>query len=154
LQSAKIAVAVGDYAACTGTTGLDTDLLIPFGPTIRQNGAFKAVDPIRFVDFTDGMTNTILIGEKHVPPPTYGLHPIDCGLYDGHHPACSQRAAGPNFPLAINDLDTGWKFGSPHPNICQFLFCDGTVRPISTSIDPFILGLYSQRNDGQAAPDL
>jgi len=151
--SVSTAVAVGDYAVCTGTTGADVDLLIPFGPTIPQNGAFKAVTAIRFGDFSDGMTNTLLIGEKHVPPATSGKYPNDCGIFDGHHPACSQRAAGPDFPLAVNDFDLNWRFGSPHPGICQFLFCDGTVRPISTSIDPYILGLYSQRNDGQAVPE-
>jgi hypothetical protein len=38
--------------------------------------------------------------------------------------------------------------GSPHPGICQF--SDGTVRPISNSITPAVLGLLAQRNDGQA----
>jgi prepilin-type processing-associated H-X9-DG protein len=98
------------------------------------------------------LTNTFLIGEKHVPPSTWGSYPNDCGLYDGHHPACSQRAAGPDYPLAVSDDDTGWKFGSPHPGVCQFAFADGTVRPIATSISPYVLGLLAQRNDGQAAP--
>src|SRR5262245_43042379 len=130
--SVTSAVAVGDYAACTGTTGADSDLLIPFGPVIPQNGSFRAVSGVKFAEFTDGLTNTFLFGEKHAPTSTYGKFPNDCGVYDGHHPACSQRAGGPDFPLAVSDTDTSWKFGSAHPGICQFAFADGTVRPIST----------------------
>ena len=133
------AVAIGDYAANTGTTGSDVDLVIPFGLMIPQDGAFRAVTGVKFVEFTDGLTNTFLIGEKHVPTSTWGNYPNDCGLYDGHHPACSQRAAGPNFPLAVSDSDTSWKFGSAHPGICQFAFADGTVRPVSTAISPYVL---------------
>lgn len=148
------AVAVGDYAASTGTTGSDVELVISQTQTIPHNGAFRAVGGVKFAEFTDGLTNTIMLGEKHAPPSTYGTFPNDCGLYDGHHPACSQRAGGPNFPLAVSDSDTGWKFGSAHPGIVQFAFADGTVRPISTSISPYVFGLMAQRNDGQAVlPD-
>lgn len=154
LRSVKTAVAVGDYAASTGTTGSDVDLVIPHGPTIPHNGAFRAVDGLKFVEFNDGLTNTLLLGEKNVPRSTWGFPPNDCGIYDGHHPVCSQRAAGPNFPLAGSDLDTGWKFGSPHPGICQFAFADGAVRPVANSINPYVFGLLAQRNDGQpVSPD-
>src|SRR6478736_4528226 len=105
-SSVPTTVAVGDYAASTGTTGADCDLVIPFGATVPQDGAFRGVTGVKFAEFTDGLTNTILLGEKHLPPSTWGKFPNDCGLYDGHHPACSQRAAGPNFPLGAGDVDT------------------------------------------------
>ena len=41
---------------------------------------------------------------------------------------------------------------SRHPGICQFVFCDGSVRLLYNSIDPVVFGLLAQRNDGQPVP--
>jgi prepilin-type N-terminal cleavage/methylation domain-containing protein len=147
----------GDYAVCTGTTGYDVDLVIPAWPiavTIPQNGAGRGVTGIPFAQITDGLSSTLLLGEKHLPLSAYGQFPLDSPVYNGHFPASSQRAAGPDFPLAGSDADgPSWQFGSPHPGICQFAFCDGTVRPLDISIDPYVLGLLAQRNDGETVPD-
>lgn len=140
---------MGDYAACTGTTGSDTAIVIPGTPSIPPNGAFQAVTGVRFMEISDGLSNTLLVGEKHVPRGKEGVSPWDCGLYDGHNPSCNTRAAGPGFPLAASGNDQGWEFGSRHPNLCQFVFCDGSVRILMSSIDRVLLGLLSQRNDGQ-----
>ena len=144
---------MGDYAVCTGTTGFDYTVRLPGSQPIYQNGAFRAVKGVRFAEIRDGLSNTLLIGEKHVPRGSEFVHPWDCGLYDGHNPVCNTRAAGPAFPLAIQREDPGWKFGSHHPHLCQFVFCDGSVRLLTTSIDPLTLGLLAQRNDGQPIPE-
>ena len=99
-----------------------------------------------------GLSNTLLVGEKHVPLGGVAAYPWDCGLFDGNNVACSTRAAGPSFPLAISVNDQGWKFGSRHPAICQFVFCDGSVRPLPKTVDPVILGLLAQRDDGGVIP--
>jgi hypothetical protein len=144
---------VGDYAASIGTTGFDYTVVIPNGPSIPPNGVFRGAQGIRFAEIPDGLSNTLLVGEKHVPRGLETLHPWDCGIYDGHNASCNTRAAGPAFPLAIAPDDPGWKFGSHHPGICQFVFCDGSVHTLSTSMDPVILGLLAQCNDGLAIPD-
>jgi prepilin-type processing-associated H-X9-DG protein len=146
-------VSVGDYAANIGTTGYDYTLVFRDSPPIPENGAFRAVNGVRFTEITDGLGETLLVGEKHVPRGMDGVSPWDCGMYDGHNPACNTRAAGPSFPLAVTRDDPGWKFGSHHPNLTQFVFCDGSVRPLFNSINPLILGLLAQRNDGQPIPD-
>ena len=143
---------MGDYAVCIGTTGFDYTVVIPDGPTIPPNGVFRAVQGIRFAEILDGLSNTLMVGEKHVPRGYETLHPWDCGIYDGHNASCNTRAAGLAFPLAIAGDDPGWKFGSHHPGLCQFVFCDGSVHTLATSIDPAILGLLSQYNDGQVIP--
>jgi hypothetical protein len=93
-----------------------------------------------------------MIGEKHVPKDLFGNYPWDCGMFDGHNPVCNTRAAGVDFPLAGTRFDTGWKFGSYHPGICQFVFCDGSVHSLQNSISPATLGLLAARNDGQLIP--
>jgi hypothetical protein len=110
---------------------------------------FRAVKGVAFAEIKDGLSNTILIGEKHVPWGSIGLAPWDCGMFDGHNPSCNTRPAGPLFPVAASDNDTGWTFGSWHPGICQFVFCDGSVQVLSNTIDPVLLGLLAQRDDGQ-----
>jgi prepilin-type processing-associated H-X9-DG protein len=73
-------------------------------------------------------------------------------MFDGHNPVCNTRPAREDFPLAGTRFDTGWKFGSYHPGICQFVFCDGSVHSLQNSISPATLGLLASRNDGQLIP--
>lgn len=140
---------VGDYAVSIGTTGFDYKIVIKNGPTIVPNGAFEARKGVRFNAITDGLSSTLLVGEKHVPRTQAGLPPWDCGLYDGHNPACLTRGAGPGTGIAMFGDDAGWKFGSRHPGICQFVFGDGSVRSLVTSIDSTTMGLLAHRSDGQ-----
>ncbi len=144
---------MGDYAASIGTTGVDYTLSIPKSPPIPPNGAFQAVTGVRFTDISDGLSHTLMVGEKHVPEDYFSNYPWDCGIFDGHNPICNTRSAGPGFPLAVARKDLGWKFGSYHPGLCLFVFCDGGVRPLVNTIAPVTLGLLAQRNDGQVIPD-
>jgi hypothetical protein len=145
---------VGDYAVCTGTTGFDYTVILPDGPPVQPTGAFQAVTGVRFAAITDGLSNTLLVGEKHVPRGSEGLPPWDCGVYDGHNPACFARAAGPGLPLAMFANDSSWRFGSRHPGICHFVFGDGSVRALPTGISPRTLGLLAHRADGQVIPPI
>jgi prepilin-type N-terminal cleavage/methylation domain-containing protein len=153
LHLPPIAGALGDYAVSVGTTGADYAITMPNGPTIVPNGAFEFPTGHRFADITDGLSNTILVGEKHVPRASFGSYPWDCSLYDGHNPVCSTRAGGPDYALATVPTDSAWRFGSTHPGICQFALCDGSVQQIVNTISPFVLGLLTQRNDGQPIPN-
>jgi type II secretory pathway pseudopilin PulG len=153
LSHESLPSAVGDYAACIGTTGLDYTVSIPNGPSVVTNGVFRASKGVRFAEITDGLSNTLMVGEKHVPRGLEAQPPWDCGIYDGHNVPCSSRAAGPSFPLAVLPEDPGWKFGSRHPGLALFVYCDGSVHMLSNSMDRYTLGLLAQCNDGQVIPD-
>jgi prepilin-type N-terminal cleavage/methylation domain-containing protein len=153
LLSDGVRGAPGDYAASIGTTGADYTLTLPNGGVVPPNGAFEAFTGVRFADIPDGLSNTLLVGEKSVPRGAFGLYPWDCSIYDGHNPICNTRAAGPAFPLAVSDRDESLGFGSYHPGICQFVFCDGSVHALPNAITPFTLALLAQRNDGQVIPE-
>lgn len=102
-----------------------------------------------FKDITDGLSNTLLIGEKHVRPSAFGVAMEDGAVYNGDHPANFSRKAGPGSPIANHPTDTYRdNFGSYHPTVCNFLIADGSVRGINPSITTDTLGSLSARNDG------
>jgi prepilin-type processing-associated H-X9-DG protein len=106
---------------------------------------------VAFKQITDGTSNTFLFGEKHVPLLTFGVGTIDSSLYNGDT-LSSVRPAGPMYPLAVSERDYGWKFGSYHTGICQFVFADGHAEAISIGIDQTTLGLLADRADGKVIP--
>ena len=77
----------------------------------------------------------------------------DHSFYNGIGYNSAQRVAGPSFPLARDQFDTSSgfldKFGGSHSGIVMFALCDGSVRPIRTSIDTANLRRLAMRQDGQ-----
>ena len=149
--------ALGDYAVCTGTDncdGCDCDGHV-------YNGAFRAninqygqgLGYITYTDVTDGLSNTLFAGDKHVHVQFFGYGVLDCSLYNGDYWMCSSRSAGPNYPLAQTPRDIVVGFGGYHTGVCQFLFGDGSARTISNSANPNTLALLANIADGQMIPD-
>lgn len=107
---------------------------------------------------SDGTSNTILVGEKHVRQSKFGQAAGDFAAYNGGRdvPRNVARCGGPGFPIAkdpLSDLEPERVFGSYHPGICQFVMGDGSVRALAVSLAPEILRLLVVRNDGQPVPD-
>jgi hypothetical protein len=140
---------LSDYAAVIDPTGTDSPSLVSTG----GNGSFRLGTGLRFADFTDGQSSTLLIGEKHVAKGREGYGWTDCSTYNGNYGTCSTRAASRAYPLTTNPNDTGWKFGSRHGAVVLFCFADGGVRPVPESINPYVLELLGTRNDGQVTPE-
>jgi prepilin-type N-terminal cleavage/methylation domain-containing protein/prepilin-type processing-associated H-X9-DG protein len=135
---------LGDYA-CNMGSGLS----FSSGPFVLDNPFDKGV---LLSQITDGTSNTILLGEKHVPKGYWGQGGWDCSIFDGDSPQCSGRSGGPLFPLALSLRDMGWKFGSAHPDSCNFVFVDGSVHTLSRTLAPAILGLLADISDDQTLP--
>jgi prepilin-type N-terminal cleavage/methylation domain-containing protein/prepilin-type processing-associated H-X9-DG protein len=138
--------ALGDYACCMGTTGVD---LWDQGLNYPPDGAFELGvngQGRPFSDFANGLSNTILIGDKHVPLGTFGQAPFDNALYNGMNVSWG-RGLGPAFPLAQSIQENSWTFGSYHPGVCQFVFADGSVHQLAANSDPQILGNLASVND-------
>ena len=94
-----------------------------------------------------------MIGEKYVRLGSFGKDE-DTALYNGDRPDPTLRCAGPSFPLARTLTEPyNRQFGGPHPGVCQFVFMDGNVRSLSTTISGTILGLLANRADGKPIPD-
>jgi len=109
---------------------------------------------LSFADILDGLSNTIFLGEKHVPPGGVGQSGFrDSSVYNNDDLEVSARAAGPGYPLALTPSESVCSnFGSYHPGVCQFAFGDGSVRPVATTIHFTVLGDLACRNDRHAIP--
>lgn len=151
--------AVWDYANVSGPSG-DNSIIRQLGKekgmlVVAKGNKDKYSSQTTFASVTDGLTNTIMIGERHVQidklkDETTGHDgPILSGWA-----YTTMRAAGPDYPLASNmrdDVDgvAHLVFGSFHPGITNFVMGDASVRPIQVSIDEDNLGRLASRDDGE-----
>ncbi len=147
--------ALGDYAACTGDPSGYIDYIqnmltlagTPAG-SLPANGAFIYLGgKLGFKNISDGLSQTLFIGEKHIPNSKFGITP-DTSIFNGDHGAAA-RKAGVGAVLAKGPTDTGSNFGSYHPGVCQFVMGDGSVKALNNSIDATNLGRLANRQDGQ-----
>lgn len=157
---------VSDYAGnhgdlSPGSNGLETDfyfggngtgVLITSRAACRDGKPFDWSDKLRMINAVDGTSNTILIGEKHVPAAQLLKFPEDSPMYDGDHLPASMRLAGPGLPIAQGPFDnasTFYAFGSWHVGSSQFVLLDGSVKSFSTSMDTVSLGQLTNRANSQ-----
>lgn len=144
----------GDYAVCNGNQIPGTDGC----NAATYNGAFGrrvATDTKgqAFGSITDGLSNTLFVGEKQVPIDMYGRWEIDFTLFNADGCWAISRAAGPTAPLALTPLERSLnRFGSLHPGVVQFVFGDGSVQAISRQVAGTVLERLAARNDGQPVP--
>jgi hypothetical protein len=86
------------------------------------------------VRITDGTSKTILAGEKSMDPRAYNT-----GGWGWDEPVFTGGSSGTSRSGTLVNRDAPgvvfeYNWGTPHTDICQFLFADGSVHPISTSI--------------------
>lgn len=150
----QFAGAIVDAVLCNGT-------LCQANATVNGSQLTETKSQVRLADIRDGTSHTFLVGEKHVPQSKYGQSGPSFGdgaIYNGDFPRNYNRIAGlPKFNLGTgpNDLSGPWhcKFGSDHPGICQFVFSDGHVAALSTSVDINVLNRLAVKNDGEPVED-
>lgn len=107
-----------------------------------------------YASLFDGASHTILVGEKHVRPTHQGIAQEDGAIYNGDHPGSFARCGGPGYPLARFPYENRQlSFGSYHTGGVNFVFCDGSVRTLDTSIATDILGRLTTRDDMKFVPD-
>jgi prepilin-type N-terminal cleavage/methylation domain-containing protein len=157
---------LGDYAGNGGnTTAVWNDPRSGPGVFLYADTTFGPGDTVagwtelgRFADITDGLSSTLLIGEKHVVMGQFGQYAIgDNSIYNGDDIRTIVRVAGRQIPgpidrpLAASPTDSfraEERFGSYHSGVCQFVLCDGSVQAVRTSISIDTLTRLAVKNDG------
>lgn len=167
--------ALGDYAACLGSDPSRADQdgrggnMIPGpadGPVLAAGGRAVGADPYftgiswrvstSIASVTDGTSNTLLVGEKHVRPVGFGtVVDGDSSAYNGDNKDPVGRWAGRGSPL-VGEPTAGphpTRFGGPHAGVCQFVMVDGSARSVWVSVSEATLALLAARADGQPVPE-
>ena len=157
--------ATGDYAGnhgdlSPGAIGQATDfyyggngtgVIISSQAYENSDGKLLWVDKIKHGSLVDGLSNTFLAGELHVTPKNINTMPFNGPIYNGQDLAAFTRLGGPGIPIlsAFQEphpyIPLG--FGSWHPDVCNFVFADGSTRAISNRINTVTLGQLCNRAD-------
>ncbi|MDY0164952.1 MAG: DUF1559 domain-containing protein [Thermoguttaceae bacterium] len=152
-QSRQWTGAISDYSATTGTTSLgaswlnkDQDGAIVYGNHDSFPSHPRKLTGWRshtdFASIRDGTSNTLLAGEV-----TYRTARAR-SAYNGDN--YNGTLLGPSYPIARDRDRSG--FGSDHPGIVHFVFCDGSVQAISVQIDSAVAGKLVTRAGGEVIP--
>jgi prepilin-type N-terminal cleavage/methylation domain-containing protein len=172
VQKATYTYGRSNYPGVLGATWTNTGILF-------SDGALSESSSIRFRDFTDGLSNTFLVGERRSPGTSGGKYvggdTIWAGANDDEGPnidwqgfavhlgLCSQADKlnlGVAFAPSVSSDQPYTSFSSLHVGGGHFLLGDGSVRFISDNIasgPPNTAGSTYQnlasRNDGQVLGD-
>ena len=136
-------------------TGACSDYAVVGGDNTLNTGAFHINDfygtGIKLLAITDGTSSTLMVGEKHLKLDELQDGLLDGCIYSATPSGLSFRLAGPAHPLALGPTeDQNGQFGSWHTNLVQFVFCDGHVAGLSTSIPGTTLGFLATRAGGES----
>jgi len=161
---------LGDYAACFGVAADGSNsngAIIPVAQQAQSTTTDPSGKPIiktpwrgqlTIMSITDGTSNTLMFGEKHIRPNSLRGKNEDRSIYASQNNSI-RRMAGIDSgstdvrPLRPPNDQSGAlansSFGGPHPSVCQFVFCDGSVKPVKLSVSLQTLTYLITRNDGQ-----
>ncbi len=145
LPQVLAAASLGDYAANSGLstmTGLDEDRQLSSDAVdLAEAGPIFSGSHISARHIIDGLSGTLAVGERHIPP-IYADEPEEMQQFlqgdtaflagDTQRTVFAQTIDG--LADGADDLDNQ-KFGGPHPNVVQFVFLDAHVAALSRSID-------------------
>lgn len=147
--------ATNSYAASFGYGG-------PIGeqPT-NGSGLFFRGSCIRFSEVTDGLSNTVAVGERAAlfcTSPWAGA--VSNGTARSHPDSPSFVAAIEEAPVMVlartlasplnHEYSTPYDFYSPHPRVMMFLFADGAVRAVPFNVSAEILRAIGTRKGGES----
>jgi prepilin-type N-terminal cleavage/methylation domain-containing protein len=150
--------ATNSYAACYGFGGL-----LGTRP-YDGNGIFSSNSRTTISQVTDGTSNTFALGERATlltQTPWAGVMfqgsayttpgaPVYTGFAE---PAPTMVMARINHRPLNSPLSEPYDFFSPHRDLVQFVFADGSVHALSSSVDITVLQALATRAGGETVGD-
>jgi prepilin-type N-terminal cleavage/methylation domain-containing protein len=159
----------GHYAASSDLLTVIDAETVRIAKGLPATRAFSLNTATPFGEFTDGLSNTVMLGEK---AEFGGLRAMSAGrgpFYSSALVPSNARFLGKQYPIwkqshtdyVGNNL--GWnhptggglgqmRFGSHHAGVSNFTFADGSVHTLSVNLDSDTAELLARRNDGQPIP--
>jgi hypothetical protein len=124
------------------------------GSNLENNGIVIYSNGTQYITVaavTDGLSNTLMVGEKRLDACHLGQYMSDDN--EGYTAGWDHDSIRSTTRLPLPDnCGLGWgelRFGGPHPGIFIAVFGDGSVRGISYAVDLTNFSRMGQRNDGQ-----
>jgi len=122
---------------------------------------------VKPAEVTDGMTNTIMLGERFAEPARYETtaHGDHHGMYvfywDTMRYAGHRREMLPHMDANLGDINNIrdvnscciYRFGSAHPAGMHVAMCDGSVQTVNYDIDRIAYRLLGDRDDGRVSSE-
>ncbi|MDR1960360.1 MAG: DUF1559 domain-containing protein [Planctomycetaceae bacterium] len=169
-------ITTGSGAIGMGTGGSDQNVRSPIRmgicptttPDPNNVNQWRPKDDFSFI--VDGLSNQLLLGEKHIPASKIGMGTYSEGVFDGsllsaslfsgntigrdmNLDTSSYIAKGPNDGESITTAfsSTFPQFGGCHPGIANFLVGDGSVHVVSATTAIPILQKLADAQDGEPA---
>jgi prepilin-type N-terminal cleavage/methylation domain-containing protein/prepilin-type processing-associated H-X9-DG protein len=142
--------AMTDYAGSDfdlDSNGVIVQCIVGVGPTIN------------FANITDGLSNTMLGGEKRLDPLCYSAGIMEVDDNEGYTDGWDWDVMCYSYLQPTSDATIsgqGWggaAFGGPHPGGFTSVFCDGSVRMISFNVPVSVMQILCNRSDGQVVPN-
>lgn len=147
--SFPVTMATGNYIGVFGTVDFH-HVCNPSSPQFNGcmgNGSFILNRQFRFADFTDGLSNTLIVGERcsKLAPSTW------IGVVTGGQHGVARVAGVASYPPNSEDTPAHYfhNFSSFHPAGTNFLSADGSVRLIPETIDEHTFHALTTRGAGE-----
>lgn len=132
-----VEVAHGNYVALFGNNEIEEN-------PGAGNGVFFRNSRIRFSDITDGLSNTLFIGERSSNLAKATWVGSVTGASEAQALILGSADHTPNHPDAHAE-----DFWSRHPTGVNFLFADGSVHSIHNNISPTVWLALASRSGGE-----
>lgn len=102
----------------------------------------------------DGMSKTYMVGEKYLNPAIYenDANQVDLSdnenMYTGYNNDNLRNTyyAPEGDTYLVSDY---WRFGSAHPAVMNFAYCDGSIQSVSFDVDLTVHQQMGTRNGGE-----
>jgi prepilin-type processing-associated H-X9-DG protein len=121
---------------------------------LKQTGVVRQFNPVQIAEITDGTSYTLMVADKRMnlaylgQPQENDSVGYSCG-WDLDVDRTTDKAPKPD---SVTASDSTKRFGSSHTGGFNAVFADGSVRPISYTIDPVIFSYLGNKSDGQVIP--
>jgi prepilin-type processing-associated H-X9-DG protein len=111
-------------------------------PTPAGDGSFINTRPVRFNEFTRGLSCTFILGER-----PHSMLPGSWLGFDDRDEDAQCRVVGEAFGGPNCQQCDECEFGSRHGGVSEFLWGDGHVQSLSESIDQVVYRQTARRHD-------